>query len=77
MLNNAVKIMAVAVITVTAFILGFYIGVDNEPESVEGVYNIEYNHDTGTVVIKTKIDYISTEDDDLIVNGKPTFKAIE
>lgn len=54
MLNNAVKIMVVAVITFTAFILGFYIGVNNEPESVEGVYNIEYNHDTGTVVIKTK-----------------------
>ena len=74
---RAVKIMILAVVMITLFVSGFIIGSSTQVEPVKGVYNIEYNHDTGTVVIKTKIDYISTEDDDLIVNGKPTFREIK
>lgn len=59
------------------FILGYGFGVNQLPEPVKGVYNIEYHNQTGKVVITTKIQYIEQEQRQLIIHGEPVFEGVE
>ena len=76
-MNGIFKAAAIAVITVTAFVVGLYIGLNDHPKPVEGLYNIEYSQDTGRVVIVTRIKYIEQDGDTLTISGKPTFNRIK
>ncbi len=77
MLETILRVAAIAVITVTAFIVGLYVGLNDSPKPVKGVYNIEYQKDSGRVIVTTRINYIEQDGDKLIVNGKPIFHTIE
>ena len=77
MIETILRVAAITVITVTAFIVGLYVGLNDSPKPVKGVYNIEYQKDSGKVIVTTRIDYIEQDGDELIVNGKPTFNTIE
>lgn len=76
-MNGIIKAAAIAVITVTAFVVGLYIGLNDQPKPVKGLYNIEYSQDTGRVVIVTRIKYIKQDGDMLTISGKPTFNEIK
>lgn len=77
MVRAALRITSIVVVMVTAFIIGLYVGLNDSPKPVKGVYNIDYNKDSRMVIVTTKIDYIETDGDKLIVRGDPTFKTIE
>lgn len=77
MIETILRVAAITVITVTAFIVGLYVGLNDSPKPVKGVYNIEYHKDSGKVIVTTRIDYIEQDGDELIVNVKPTFNTIE
>ena len=70
-------ILRVAAITVTAFIVGLYVGLNDSPKPVKGVYNIEYQKDSGKVIVTTRINYIEQYGDKLTISGKPTFNEIK
>jgi len=77
MIETILRVAAITVITVTAFIVGLYVGLNDSPKPVKGVYNIEYHKDSGNVIVTTRIDYIEQDGDKLIVNGKPTFNKVQ
>ncbi len=77
MLETILRVAAITVITVTAFIVGLYVGLNDSPKPVKGVYNIEYQKDSGKVIVTTRINYIEQYGDKLTISGKPTFNEIK
>ena len=77
MIETVLRVAAITVITVTAFIVGLYVGLNDSPKPVKGVYNIEYQKDSGKVIVTTRIDYIEQDGDKLTISGKPTFNEIK
>ena len=76
-MKRAIKILTMAVIIAGAFVVGLYMGLNDKPNTVKGVYSINYNKDIGKVMILTKIDFIEQEGDKLIINGTPTVNTID
>lgn len=75
-LTKAAVILAALAVIFTAFIIGYSVGMNQIPHSVDGAYSIEYQDQTGKVVITTKIQYIEQNEQKLIVHGEPVYERV-
>lgn len=78
MLLHIIKVTVVLICMFSSFLVGYSVGVDNQIESVKGVYNIDM-YDDGKVIITTKSNYLegNNNDDKLIINGYATHERIK
>ena len=78
MLLHIIKVTVVLICMFSSFLVGYSVGVDNQIESVKGVYNIDM-YDDGKVIITTKSNYLegNNNDDKLIINGYATHEKIK
>ena len=67
-LKKAVKIILVLVLISTSFIVGFCVGVGDTLKADDGTYKVDI-YDDGKVVITTEMEYLESNNNDLIVHG--------
>ena len=80
-LRRIAIIITVTILICLSYMTGFNMGLNNISESQtnppkNGEYNITI-HEGGKVTITTRIQYIFTNNDKLIVYGKPIHEPIE
>lgn len=75
-LTKIAVIIGMLAVLFAVFIIGYGIGVNQIPRSVAGAYNVEYQNQTGKIVITTKIQYIEQEEQKLIVHGEPVYERV-
>lgn len=73
--------IGVIILIFLSYMVGFRMGVDNIPEPVSsppenGRYNIDI-YEGGKVVVTTKLQYIYSKSNKLIIYGKPIHEPIE
>lgn len=75
-LTKAAVVLGMLAVLLGTFIIGYGVGVNQIPRSVDGAYNIEYQNQTGKIVITTKIQYIEQDEQKLIVHGEPVYERV-
>ena len=75
------EIILVIILILLSYMAGFKTGVDNIPEPVtnppeNGRYNVDI-YEGGKVVVTTRLQYIYSKSNKLIIYGKPTHEPIE
>ncbi len=80
-LHRITIIIAVIILIGLSYMVGFNTGLNNIPESQitppeDGKYNITI-HEGGKVTIATRIQYVQTNHDKLIIYGEPIQEPIE
>lgn len=80
-LYKAIVIVSVMILLIFSFMFGFALGLNdvsrcqlNPPEN--GEYNIDI-YEGGKITVTTKIQYLQTEDDKLIIHGESVHKPIK
>lgn len=80
-LRKAITIIAVIILIGLSYMVGLNIGLNNVSETQtnppkDGKYNITI-HEGGKITVITRIQYIETNNDKLIIYGTPIHEPIE
>lgn len=75
------EIILVIILILLSYMAGFKTGLNNMPDSAinppeNGIYNVDI-YEGGKVMVTTRIQYVQTDNNKLIVYGKPTHEPIE